>query len=120
MPWIINLGGLLLIALIVWWFWFARNVATQRVASALVDVRMQDGVFTPTDIELPVGRLVTLRIHRADPSSCAEQVLIPDLDIAVSPPVNGTIDIPVKFEQPGVHEFTCQMGMYRGRLHVTT
>jgi len=112
---IVNLAAVLLIGLIIWWFWIAKPKVS-RAQSEVVDILVDNGVYTPSRIEVPVGRATTLRFLRKDASPCAEKVLFDALGISADLPVNETRDVVVAPEQPGEYEFTCQMRMYRGSL----
>jgi plastocyanin domain-containing protein len=113
----INLAGLVLIGLIVWWFWLSTP-RTQRAASDVIDIVVDDGVYTPARIEVPAGRPVHLRFLRKDPSPCAEKVLFDDLGIAADLPVGKPVDLTITPKAAGEYAFTCQMQMYRGTLVV--
>jgi len=116
---LINLLGLLLIVLIVWWFWLAKPKAAQAAASGVIEITVADGVYAPARIEVPAGKPVTLRFLRKDPSPCAEKVLFDDLGISRDLPLNEPLDVVLTPGTPGEIEFTCQMRMYRGYLVVT-
>jgi plastocyanin domain-containing protein len=114
---IVNLVGLVLIGLIVWWFWLSKPRA-QRAASGVIDVIVDGGVYTPARIEAAAGQPLHLRFLRKDPSPCAEKVLFDDLGIAADLPVGQPVEITVTPKQAGEYAFTCQMRMYRGTLVV--
>ncbi len=116
--WLVNLGGLGAIAFVIWWFWFARPEARRAEADRPIEVIVANGVYTPARIEVAAGRPVTLRFIRKDPSPCAEKVLFDDLDVSADLPVDRPYDITLTPNEPGEHEFTCQMRMYRGSLVV--
>ena len=113
---LINLGGLALIALIVWWFWLYHPRATRVAGSQPLEIIVADGVYTPARIEVPAGQPVTLRFLRKDASPCAEKVLFETLGISADLPIGKPLDVTVTPPQPGEYEFTCQMRMYRGML----
>ncbi len=109
--WLINLAGLILIGLIVWWFWRSRPPAT-----GATEILVENGVYTPARIETPVGKPVTLRFLRKDPSPCAERVLFDGLGVSAELPLGKPVTLTVTPDKPGEYEFTCQMRMYRGTL----
>jgi plastocyanin domain-containing protein len=116
---VVNLGGVALIGLIVWWFWLAGS--STKVLTSLgrpVEITVEDGVYTPARIEVPVGKPVTLRFLRKDPSPCAEQVVFADLNVSGDLPLGKPRDITLTPVETGELAFTCQMGMYRGVLSV--
>lgn len=115
---IINISGLLLIAFIVWWFWLAPNRNVERVKTDKLTIEVENGIYTPAIIEIPVGKPITLQFMRKDPSSCAEAVVFPQLGISQTLPLNKKQPIELNISQAGDYDFTCPMGMYRGQLTV--
>ena len=118
MSFLINAGGLLLIAAIAWWFWFAgRHSAGEHYQASLV-IQVKDGVYEPDRIAVSEGQKISLQFQREDPSPCAEYVVFPDLDISKKLAVHETTDISLPAMAAGEYPFTCQMQMYRGTLVV--
>jgi plastocyanin domain-containing protein len=111
----VNLAGLVLIGLIVWWFWLSKP-KTLRIAAGAVDIVVDGGVYTPSRVEVVAGRPVTLRFVRRDPSPCAEKVLFGELGIAADLAMDKPTEVTLTPVNPGEYEFTCQMRMYRGTL----
>ena len=114
--WAINLAGVIVMALIIWWFWLSKPAAQRATGAGPIEIVVDNGVYTPARIEVPAGRPVTLRFVRKDASPCAEYVLFDDLGVSTQLPVNQPFDLTVIPPKPGEYEFTCQMRMYRGRL----
>lgn len=117
MIWLINLAGIGLMAAIIWWFWLSSPQTVQRNEDT-VEVLVDDGVYTPSRIEVPVNHPVTLRFLRKDPSPCAEQVIFADFGVSAELPVNKYKDVQLMPDKRGEFDFTCQMQMYRGTLVV--
>ena len=115
---IINLGGLAVIALVVWWFWLSRSKARSETGAKPIEIVVDQGVYTPSRIEVPAGRPIILRFLRKDPSPCAEKVLFDDFNITTDLPVGEATDVVIIPKEAGEFEFTCQMQMYRGQLIV--
>lgn len=118
---LIDLAGLALIAFIVWWFWLYRPALPVAVvhADAPVDILVADGVYTPAEIRVPVGRPTRLRFLRRDASPCAATVQVDGLGAGAELPVGRPVEITVAPAAPGRYEFACQMRMYRGVLVAT-
>ncbi len=114
--WLVNLAGLAAIAFVVWWFWLSRPRAVQAAGSGPIEVTVENGVYTPSVIQVPAGAPVRLRFVRKDPSPCAEEVRFDDLGVAADLPFGKPRDIVVTPPGPGDYTFTCQMRMYRGTL----
>lgn len=120
---VINIVGLGLIALVVWWFWLYKptlyvskkdNIKTRSI----IEILVKDGVYVPAYIQVATNHPITLRFTRKDASPCAEIVNFSSLNINRQLPLGEPIDIDIYIENPGEYEFACQMGMYRGKLIV--
>jgi len=116
--WSVNLAGVVLVGLIVWWFWLSRPRAARSAGTGPVEVLVADGVYTPARIEVAAGQPVRLRFLRRDPSPCAEKVVFADLGMSADLPVGEPVELALGAPPPGEYGFTCQMQMYRGTLVV--
>lgn len=114
---LINLVGLIIIGLIIWWFWLSKPKIT-KAEHHLIEIKVKDGVYNPALIQVNVNEPITLRFIREDASPCAETVIFSNLNISKILPLHTPVDIPLTFPQAGEYEFTCSMGMYRGKLIV--
>ena len=76
------------------------------------------GGYTPDTIRVAAGRPSDSLFRRDETAACSEQVVLPDFGKSAPLPT-GTV-VPIEFMpgDPGEHEFTCQMGMLRGRIIV--
>lgn len=114
---IVNIFGVLLIGLIVWWFWLYKPAAVTGAGNTF-NVIVENGVYTPARLQLPANTAVAVQFLRKDKSPCAAMVQFPDLEISEEL----TVDKQVRVELPplakGEYPFTCQMQMYRGTLVV--
>lgn len=117
---LVSAGGIGLIGLELWWFLFSEKTAkkaeekddTQEVTITV------DGGYEPTEIMVSAGKPVRLNFLRRDPSSCLEQVLIPDFNRSVNLALNQITSVEFTPKTPGDYEFTCGMKMYRGKIIV--
>lgn len=112
----VTAGGLGLIGLELWWFLLSkpksRKTTTQNgVQEITVTV---DGGYEPSQIVVQAGQPVRLNFDRKDPSSCLEEVRLPDFRIAQDLPLNQVTAIEFTPDKPGRYEFTCGMNMFRG------
>lgn len=119
--WIVTLLGLALIGFIVWFFWLkkskgtAASVGSSGVQEAMILVK---GGYTPDVIVVKAGRPVRLNFRREETASCSEMLLLPAFNKSVKLPTGATVAIEFTPEQAGEFPFSCQMGMFRGRLIV--
>lgn len=105
------------------WYFFIAGRATTRVtagAQGLQDVVIRvDGGYSPSAIEVEAGRPVRLSFDRTDSSGCSEEVVLPDFGLRRFLPTGAVTSVEFTPEQPGTYDFTCGMGMLRGRVVVT-
>lgn len=110
---IINILGLALIGFIVWWFWLYRSKSAVAVTENL-NIRVENGVYQPSRIEVPANQASTLQFLRVDETPCAEQLVFPELEISEDLPLNKAFSVDLPALVPGEYDFHCQMQMYRG------
>ena len=113
----VNLMGVLIIGLIAWWFWLykPKQIIIQEVDLLIT---LENGVYSPSRIQLDKTKPAMITFLRKDASPCAESVLIPDLDISETLPMNVPVSIHLPSMEEGEYPFHCQMQMYRGEIHV--
>jgi plastocyanin domain-containing protein len=116
---LINIIGIGLILFIAYWF-FAKKVQTTTIKNeqALL-IQVQNGVYSPQHIELQADKPLSLQFIRHDASACAETVVFPKLNISAQLPLGEVVAIELPALKAGTYEFTCSMGMYRGKLLVS-
>lgn len=115
---IINIAGLAVIALIVWWFWLYKPKETELGENDLV-ITVENGTYSPSRIKVPAGAPIEIKFMRRDQSPCAETLLIPELQISDTLPLNTLKTIQLPALAAGEYAFHCQMQMYRGQITVT-
>jgi plastocyanin domain-containing protein len=59
---------------------------------------------------------VRLEFYRDETSGCTEEVVLPDFGIRTFLPPHRTTSVEFTPERVGTYEFTCGMGMVRGRV----
>jgi len=114
---VVNLIGLGLIVLIIWWFWIKKS-KTLKVSSNEIEIIVENGVYTPSRIEVKPGEKIKLTFLRKDPSPCAEKVIFDELGVSLDLPVDKKVSVSLKPGTAGEYSFTCQMKMYVGALVV--
>lgn len=114
-------GGLALIVAIAWFFWGPRRggyraaLATSGYQEAMVLVK---GGYTPDLIVVEHGKPVRLNFRREESASCSETVILSDFGKSATLPEGEVVPLEFLPQEPGEFEFTCQMGMLRGKLVV--
>lgn len=111
-------AGAGLIGLELWWFLWSKNKAqTAQVSEGVqsIDITV-DGGYSPDQIVVQAGQPVRLNFLRKDPSSCLEQIILPDFNKAIDLPLNKEAAIEVVPPKAGNYTFHCGMNMFRGTL----
>lgn len=116
----ITVGGLGLIGAELWWF--LRRKPTSRIARNQDGIQevtvLVDGGYEPSQVIVKAGHLVRLNFDRKDPSSCLEEIRIPDFKISQKLLLNQITSIEFTPDKPGRYEFSCGMNMFRGMVEV--
>ena len=115
------LAGLALIAGIAWFFWGPRKAGSRAAMTssgyqeAMVLVK---GGYTPDVIVVEHGKPVRLTFRREETAPCSEMVVFGDFGKSATLPAGQAVAVEFIPEKAGEYEFTCQMGMLRGKLIV--
>ncbi len=115
---LVTIGGLGLIGLELWWFLLSKPNSKKATATGgIQEVTITvDGGYEPSRIVVQAGQPVRLNFSRKDPSSCLEQVLLPDFHIAADLPLNAITSVEFTPKKAGHYVFTCGMNMFRGEI----
>jgi plastocyanin domain-containing protein len=115
------LVGLMAIGGIAWFFWGPRHSGTRATAGpngyqeAFVLVK---GGYTPDTIIVQHGKPVRLNFRREESNPCSEMVVLPDFGKSAHLPEKQVVPVEFLPAKAGTYEFSCQMGMFRGKLVV--
>ncbi|HSP72228.1 MAG TPA: cupredoxin domain-containing protein [Gaiellaceae bacterium] len=91
-----------------------RRTPSKPIA-ATVRVR---GRYTPELIRVPAGEPARIAFLREEFAPCSERVVFPSLGLNVALPAYEEVVVDLGVQQPGEYEFTCQLGVLRGRVIV--
>jgi plastocyanin domain-containing protein len=116
----VTIAGLLLIALVVWFFFGEREKAVARMGDGGIQVLhvTVKGGYSPDTLVVKRGRPVRIDFDRQEASSCSDTVVLGDFGISQPLPAFRTTPVQFTPEKTGTFEFTCGMNMLRGRLIV--
>ena len=117
----VSLLGICAIAWINWYFFLAGSSAVAAVAAGVGPQRARievKGGYSPAVVRVRAGRPVRLEFYRDETSGCTEEVVLPDFGIRTFLPPYRTTPVEFTPERAGSYEFTCGMGMVRGRVIV--
>jgi plastocyanin domain-containing protein len=116
---IVTLLGIGAIVWINWYFFLAGSAAVAAASGgdgpqrARIEVR---GGYSPAVVRVRAGRPVRLEFYRDETSGCTEEVVLPDFGIRTFLPPHRTTSVEFTPQRAGSYEFTCGMGMVRGRV----
>lgn len=117
---------LLGVAAILWvnyyFFWAAGGAvavaeAVPHGAPQRVRIEVRGG-YSPAVVKVRSGAPVRLEFFRPETSGCTEEVVLADFGIRTYLPAHQTTPVEFTPGEPGTHEFTCGMGMVRGKIIV--
>ncbi len=109
-----SVGG---IAFTYWFFLMRKDEEAVVVKSNSVDIKVEGG-YSPSVISIPKGKTTTINFFRKDPSSCLEEVVLPDFKIRKYLPLNKTTAIRITPKESGTYEISCGMNMFHGKIKV--
>jgi len=118
---IVTVSGILLIVLVNWYFFFSKRRKTEASIKEgeIQEVRiMVKGGYDPDVIVVKKGIPVRLNFYRNETADCSDTIVFGDFNIRKPLPAFRTTSIEILPEKEGEYEFTCGMGMLRGKLIV--
>lgn len=100
----------------VYWFFLRREVKSVSINDS-VDIVVKGG-YSPEVISIPKGRTTTLFFIRKDPSSCLEEVVLPDFKVRRFLPLNKKVSVEINPTKVGEFIYSCGMNMFHGKIIV--
>lgn len=118
---VVLVGGVLLIALVIWYFFMGEGEREEAAVGAggvqRVKITVKGG-YTPDVVVVKKGVPVELDFYRDEASTCTEQVVFPDFRMSRMLPAFQTTSIQFTPDREGEFAFMCGMNMVRGKLVV--
>lgn len=118
---LVTLLGIAAAVGVAWFFWFKRSdgVLALTISDGYQEqMILVKGGYSPDTIRVTAGRPVRLLFRRDETAVCSERVVIPDFARSTTLPTGQVVPVEFMPTEPGAHEFTCEMGMLRGRILV--
>lgn len=112
---IVAVAGITGIIFTYWFFLMKKDEVVE--ASDSIDITVEGG-YSPSTISIPKGKATHINFIRRDPSSCLEEVVLPDFKVRKYLPLNQKVTITLTPEKSGVYDFVCGMNMFHGKLIV--
>lgn len=111
---IFTIGG---IVFVYWFFLMKKDDDAVIVTTNSIDITIEGG-YSPNVISIPKNKTTTLNFIRKDPSSCLEEVVLPDFKIRKYLPLNKKTSISLTPKKEGTYEISCGMNMFHGKIIV--
>ncbi len=118
----VNLVGIALIALIVWYFWLSKpdgSLAASGAGGIQEAFIVVKGGYSPDTIRVEAGKPVKLVFNRQEADPCSEKVVFDSFGVSADLPEGENVPVEFTPAEPGEYEFACQMGMLRGKVVVS-
>lgn len=100
-----------------WYFLMRKEEEAVEVESTRIDITVEGG-YSPNVISIPKGKITILNFFRKDPSSCLEEIVLPDFKIRKYLPLNQSTAIAITPKETGTYEISCGMNMFHGKIIV--
>jgi plastocyanin domain-containing protein len=129
LDWLAITGGVAAMLWVNWYFFLAERadaVAATVPSAAAGTVGGKDtvqqatitvqGGYSPAVVRVKAGQPVRLTFDRQETSGCSEEVVFGDFGVRRYLPAHQQTVVELTPQAPGTYEFTCGMGMLRGKL----
>jgi len=114
---IVTISGVVGIIFVFWFFLMKKNKKEVTVTDSINIV--VEGGYSPEVISITKNKTTKLNFIRKDPSSCLEEVVLPDFKIRKYLPLNKKVVIEITPKQTGEFKYSCGMNMFHGKIIVT-
>lgn len=95
------------------------TVSAERVAAATSEQTIQVGAtFTPASVTIPANQAIRLHFRRTNEATCADEIVLPELNLRKKIAANETITFDLPAQQARTLNFACGMGMMKGTVIV--
>jgi len=109
-----SIGGILFT---YWFFLMRKDNEAVVVEHNTVDIIVKGG-YSPDVISVPKNKTTALNFIRKDPSSCLEEVVLPEFKIKKYLILNKKTPIQITPKKSGTYEIACGMNMFHGKIIV--
>jgi plastocyanin domain-containing protein len=103
--------------LFIYLYFFGKKDDVHQAADNVIAITV-DGGYSPSVISVKKSQPVTLKIFRTDPSSCLDQLIIPQWNIVKALPLNKKLEVHFTPDEVGEFPFHCGMNMFHGKIIV--
>jgi plastocyanin domain-containing protein len=89
----------------------------RKIKTVRINISQQG--YAPASVSVRKGQTVRLVFYRSDENNCGDELIFPALNIKRQIPVRKSVGVTITPRKTGDIDFTCGMGMYRGKILVT-
>jgi plastocyanin domain-containing protein len=118
---LVAISGVFLIILVNWYFLFSKRKTYEAESeeAGVQEVKIVvKGGYSPDVIVVKKGIPVRLNFYRDETADCSDTIVFGDFNIRKPLPAFKTTAVEFTPEKEGEYQFTCGMGMMRGKLVV--
>ena len=94
------------------------SASALEIVGKRVDVDVGEHGFTPSEITVKKDDPTTLVFTRTSNSTCAFEVVFPELNLTKDLPLNRPVAVVVPTAESRTYAFQCGMGMYKSKVVV--
>ena len=94
------------------------SASALEIVGKRVDVDVGEHGFSPSEITVKKGDPTTLVFTRTSNSTCAFEVVFPDLNLTKDLPLNRPVPVVLPTGEARTYAFQCGMGMYKSKVVV--
>jgi len=87
-------------------------------ASAREQTIQVGSAFTPASVTIPANQPVRLHFRRTDEATCADEIVLPELNLRKKIAANETVTFDIPAQQARTLNFACGMDMLKGTVVV--
>jgi len=97
----------------------ATTAAAETSSAAIHEQTIQVGAeFTPSSVTIPANQTVRLHFRRTGEATCAEEIVLPELNMRKKIAGNETVTFDLPPQQARTLTFACGMNMLKGSVVV--
>lgn len=110
---------LVVIGLFVYYFrWTKKEAMAEQTGSGQKVTVIVKGAYSPNIVKAKAEVPLTIVFDRQEDSGCSKKIILEDFDISEELPDFGQKEITITPKASGEYKFSCEMGMYQGKIVV--
>ena len=96
----------------------AGSASSESIVGRRVDINVGEHGFIPSAVDVKKGEATTLVFTRTSNSTCAFEVVFPELNLKKDLPLKRPVAVAVPVDEARTIAFQCGMGMYKSKVVV--